>query len=214
MPHKPRTRTPPRAGYLATPELRYQRAVLPNWFLAFPVAAEWITELPKLPPRFRRFDASDVHLTLVFLGSCGETAAHAALDTVRAGLRDAHSAPITITLSNVVPMGPKREYTALSALLDVGRDAVTDLMRKHRDAPADAAGIRRDQRSPIPHITLGRPQRRATDADRAAGLDWAAAVSLPQTDIVLDRVALYTWNSDRAESLFRIVDSTRLDGGP
>lgn len=186
--------------------------VLPNWFLAFPVAADWITSLPKLPPRFRRFEPSDVHLTLTFLGGCGETAARGALDVVRAAFQHAPCGATTVTLANVVPMGPKREYTALSALLDTGRETVTELMRSHRDAPADAAGIRRDQRSPIPHVTLSRPQRRATDADREAGLAWAAAVSLPRTEIVLDRVALYTWNSDRAESLFRIVDSTRLDG--
>lgn len=192
--------------------MRYHEAVLPNWFLAFPVAAEWITSLPKLPPRFRRFEPSDVHLTLAFLGGCGETAAHHALDVVRAAFRAAPCAPITVTLSSVVPMGPKREYTALSALLDGGRDAMTELMRSHRDAPADAAGVRRDQRSPIPHVTLGRPQRRATEADREAGLEWAAALSLPQAPIVLDRVALYTWNSDRAESLFRVVGSARLDG--
>ncbi len=186
--------------------------VLPNWFLAFPVAADWVETLPAMPPRFRRFLPEDVHLTLMFLGGCGETAALAALQATHASLRATPSAPVTVTLSGVVPMGPKKEYTALSALLDVGRDEVTEHLRRHRDVAADAAGVRRDQRAPIPHVTLGRPQRRATEQDRVAGLEWAASLSLPNTPQVLSRVALYTWHPERRKALFRIVDSVSLSG--
>lgn len=184
--------------------------MLPNWFLAFPISAPWIVDLPPLPPRFRRFDPSDVHLTLSFLGACGESAATAAFTTVRQALAQQPIPPLTVTLARVVPMGPKSQYTALSALLDQGRDAVVNVMQQLRDAPADAAGIRRDARPPLPHVTLGRPQRRATDDDRAAGLAWADALRLPQTPHVLDRLALYTWNTERRQALFRIVDSAPL----
>lgn len=165
-----------------------------------------------MPPRFRRFSPTDVHLTLMFLGGCGETAALAALAATRDSLRATPTAPVTVTLGELVPMGPKKEYTALSALLDVGRDEVTELLRRHRDGAADAAGVRRDQRPPIPHVTLGRPQRRATEQDRVAGLQWATSVSLPNTPQVLRRVALYTWHTERRDALFRIVDSTSLSG--
>jgi len=189
---------------------RYHGGVLPNWFLAFPVSAPWIVDLPPLPPRFRRFDPLDVHLTLLFLGACGESAATAAFATVRDALVQRPVAPITITLGRVVPMGPKRQYSALSALLDQGRGAVVDLMQQLRDAPADAAGIRRDARKPLPHVTLGRPQRRATDEDRAAGLAWADALHLTETPHALDRLALYTWHTERRQALFRVVDCAPL----
>jgi RNA 2',3'-cyclic 3'-phosphodiesterase len=181
-------------------------AVLPNWFVAFPVYADWIERLPALPPRFRRFAPGDVHATLMFLGSCGETAARAAFDATQESLRKRAVTPISITWGKVVPMGPQREYTALSALLDQGRDVVTELMREHRDVAADAAGVRRDRRSPIPHVTLGRPQRRATEEDRAAGLEWASRVELPSTPHYLERCALYTWHNERNHGLFRIVE--------
>lgn len=186
--------------------------MLPNWFLAFPVAAEWIVDLPRLPPRFRRFEPSDVHLTLLFLGSCGEVAARQALDALGAVLTAQPVAPLAVTLSQVVPMGPKRDYTALSALLDQGRASTAALLQRLRDAPADAAGVRRDTRPPIPHVTLGRPQRRASDEDRSAGLAWANSVVLPKTPHVLDRIALYTWHTERREALFRVVDDVSLDG--
>lgn len=188
--------------------------MFPNWFLAFPIAAEWVVDLPPLPPRLRRFQPTDVHLTLLFLGGCGEPAARAAFAAVRAALAAEPVANIAVTLSHVVPMGRKGEYTALSALLDEGRDAVAHLIERLRDSPADAAAIRRDTRAPVPHVTLGRPQRRATDLDRAAGLTWAASVTLPKTPHTLDRVALYTWHSERRGALFQVVDSVTLSGLP
>jgi 2'-5' RNA ligase len=187
-----------------------QPVTLPNWFLALPVNAPWLETLPALPPRFRRFDPADVHLTLMFLGACGETAARAALTATREALDSAPCSPFEVTLGDVVPMGPKKEYTALSALLTGGRDEVTTFMSRYRDVAADAANVRRDKRAPLPHITLGRPQRRATDVDREAGLAWATSVSLPGNTHVLDRVALYTWSDERRSALFRIVDSFPL----
>jgi RNA 2',3'-cyclic 3'-phosphodiesterase len=182
-----------------------QLAVFPNWFLAFPIHAEWVVELPALPPRFRRFSPTDVHLTLMFLGACGEAAALSALEATRASFLATPCEPIAVTFGEVVPMGPKKEYSALSALLDQGRDEVTGLLRTHRDVAADAAGIRRDKRAPVPHVTLGRPQRRATDDDRKLGLAWAASVVLPSAAQLLNSVALYTWDTDRRAALFRVV---------
>lgn len=194
------------------PVCEYRYLVLPNWFLAFPVSAEWLTALPPMPPRFRRFQPSDVHLTLLFLGGCGETSALRALGAVRDALTAEPRAAVTITLGQLVPMGPRREYTALSALLVEGQAPVAELMKQLRDAPADAAGIRRDERSPVPHVTLGRPQRRATEEDRVAGLAWAASTTLPKAEQTLDRIALYTWHTERRDALFRIVDSVPLTG--
>jgi 2'-5' RNA ligase len=61
-----------------------------------------------------------------------------------------------------------------------------------------------------PHVTIARPRGGATDADRAAGLIWAAQLDLHAAEENLDRVALYTWNEDRRDRLFRIVAERRL----
>src|SRR4051812_5808505 len=47
----------------------------PNWFFAFPMPGAFVLELPPVPRFMRRFHPEDVHLTLSFLGGCGEEAA-------------------------------------------------------------------------------------------------------------------------------------------
>jgi len=178
----------------------------PNWFLAFPLDGRFVLELPPLPPSFRLFHPQDVHLTLSFLGGCGEPAAQQAFAAVDAVLREKPLAGVRVSLGEVVPMGPKREYSALSALLDDGRSEMTERLAALRDVASEAALGRREKRAPKPHVTVARPQRRATSAARAAGLDWAAALDLSAVEANLDRLALYTWSEgNRRERLFRIV---------
>src|SRR3954464_13068769 len=94
----------------------------PNWFFAFPIDGAFVLELPPLPSNFRRFHPEDVHLTLAFLGGCGEPAAVRALRALDERLKQAPVSAIAVSLAEVVPMGGSpRGYTALSALLDRGR---------------------------------------------------------------------------------------------
>lgn len=188
----------------------------PNWFFAFPVDGRFVLDLPAPPPHFRLFPTEDVHLTLSFLGGCGEEAALralAALDDVLA----ARPLPcLEVSLGNVVPMGgSKRDYSALSALLDQGRDATSTLIGELRDVLSDAALGRREKRPPKPHITIARPGRRASEEARAAGLRWAEGLDLRAIMARLDRIALYTWaEGNRRERLFRIVTERSLIAGP
>jgi 2'-5' RNA ligase len=187
----------------------------PNWFLAFPVDGSFVRELPPLPPSFRLFHPSDVHLTLSFLGGCGEAAALRGLAALEAELARAPARGIDVSLGEVVPMGPKRQYSALSALLDRGRDETSQCIARLRDVVSEAALGRREKRDPKPHITVARPQRRATESARSAGLAWAAGLNLRTVVAHLNRIAVYTWSEgSRREQLFRIVaEHTLLDAG-
>ena len=184
----------------------------PNWFLAFPLDGRFVLELPPLPPSFRLFHPEDVHLTLSFLGGCGEAAAARALEALERVLREKPLSGVEVSLGLVVPMGPKREYSALSALLERGRAEMTERIAALRDVASEAALGRREKRAPKPHVTIARPQRRATEAARAAGLQWASALDLGAVEARLDRVALYTWSDgNRRERLFRIVAERALE---
>jgi 2'-5' RNA ligase len=113
-----------------------------------------------------------------------------------------------------VPMGPKGQYSALSALLDQGRDETSQCIARLRDVVSEAALGRREKRAPKPHITLARPQRHATEAARSAGLSWAAGLNLRTIVAHLNRIALYTWSEgNRREQLFRIVTERPLVDG-
>jgi 2'-5' RNA ligase len=182
----------------------------PNWFLGFPLDGAFVSELPALPRNFRRFHCEDVHLTLAFLGPCGEQGAQRALDALDHALHSAPRVALPISLGSVVAMGAPRAYTALSALLGSGREEGERYIAELRDPLTEAASGRRDKRPPKPHVTIARPMRRADEQDRTAGLQWASTVDLSHVVQTLDRIALYTWNELRRERLFRIVAERRL----
>jgi len=183
----------------------------PNWFLAFPIDGAFVLELPALPSHFRRFHPDDVHLTLAFLGGSSEPAALQALGALDERLAATPLPAIDVSLGEVVPMGgSRRSYTALSALLEHGRAETTATIAALRGRLLEAAAARPDLRTPKPHVSIARPRRQATDAERAAALTWAAALDLRHVTAKLDRVALYTWHDARHERLFRVVAERRL----
>lgn len=182
----------------------------PNWFFAFPVDGHFVLELPEPPPSFRRFHPDDVHCTVSFLGGCGEAAAMSALAALDRKLAERAWPVLEVTLGDVVPMGPRGRYSALSALLGAGRNETEAVIAGLRDALSEAALGRREKRAPKAHITLARPGRRASEASRKDGLTWAASLELQRVTQRLERVALYTWHPDRKAQLFQIVAERAL----
>lgn len=174
-----------------------------NWFLAARLSnVEWFdARVGPAPPGFRRFVPEDLHLTLAFLGPCGEPAARAAWAACAARRRGA----IAATLSRVEPMGDPRRFSALSATLDRGRDVASALIADLRHPACDAAGAPREARTPRPHVTVARANRDCTDAQRDQALPWAAAIDIASVEITLAELALITWATDRGARLFREV---------
>jgi 2'-5' RNA ligase len=183
----------------------------PNWFFAFPLDGAFVETLPEAPASIRRYHVDDVHMTLAFLGGCGEPAALRALAVLDERLGAAPPPVIEVSLGEVVPLGrSKSGYTTLSALLDGGRAEATELSNTHAGPLHDAATGRRPARPPKPHVTLARVRGRASEKHREAGLVWAASLDLRSVHARLDRIALYTWSEERRERLFRIVAERRL----
>jgi 2'-5' RNA ligase len=185
----------------------------PNWFLGFPIDGTFLLDLPALPKNFRRFHEADVHMTLAFLGGCGEDAAMRALSALDERLSREPMHSMDVSLGEVVAMGSPRRYTALSALLDRGREEAAACITAYRDVLTETASGRRDERPAKPHVTVARPRRRATDTDRKAGLEWARTIDLSAVTARLDRVALYTWSEKRVDQMFRVVEERRLESG-
>ena len=182
----------------------------PNWFIAFPVDAAFVQDLPPPPSAVRRFHPDDVHLTLAFLGGCSEQAAREAWALLETRLTRERRA-FTVSLAGVVGMGgSRRGYTALSALLERGREEAAGWLTSLEEPLLQAVGRPASQRLPKPHITLARPLRRATSAQRAAALGWAQSLDLRGVRLRLDRLALYTWSDQRPKRLFKIVEQHPL----
>jgi 2'-5' RNA ligase len=182
----------------------------PNWFFAFPLDGSFVLQLPQPPAVLRRFHPEDVHMTLAFLGGCGQATAERTLARLDEELARSPVRELDVSLAEVVPMGPKARYSALSALLARGRAEATECLDELGGLLHEAALGRRPSRPPKPHVTVARPRPRASDADRAEGLAWASALEVGAVRQTLRRVALYTWAEVRRERLFRIVAERKL----
>ncbi len=180
-----------------------RRGQRPNWFLALPVdASPWFHERVSEPPAgLRRFRTDDLHVTVAFLGACGEEAARRAFD----GTCEWALGPLEARVGELVPMGTPQRYSALALLLEEGREPVEREIGRVRDGWLAAAGARHDTRPPKAHVTIARPRRRGLADERRAGLEWAATLELQGLPIRVGRPALYTWGRDRTQRLFEVV---------
>jgi RNA 2',3'-cyclic 3'-phosphodiesterase len=188
-------------------------AGFPSSFVGLVVAdTAWRSAVTStLPSRARALHADDLHLTLAFFGGVApERAAQGFAATSR------HRLPrITVRLGRVVPMGPEGRWTALSALIEEGRETVAAAMLAVRDEATDAAGVARETRPPVPHLTIARLHAKASATERAAAVSWASSLAL---DVALElrEVALYTGRIVRppGEPAYRIVASRPLGDPP
>jgi 2'-5' RNA ligase len=181
----------------------------PNWFIAFPVAAgvgaRWLAGLTAPPAGARIFHPDDLHVTLAFLGPCGEARAREAWALAQAIRWQA----LDFIPAGFAPFGPRRSPTtwALEPRPESpATPALKALLAAHAGPLAVAAGASPDvhARAPRPHVSVARTGRRA---DPAALARWAAAQQAPTGTARLASLALWTWSEDRRERLFRIVDT-------
>jgi 2'-5' RNA ligase len=158
---------------------------------------------PAAPPRVRVFATSDLHVTLGFLGPVQESDARMAWERVG----DFPSfRRVTGSFSGIEPLGHPRKPSALSAMVDTGRQPLGEMIATARASLLSAAGAPEDSRPPLPHMTLARIQRRAKAAERREALRWAREIDLRGVTFTAPSVALYTWADDRQERLFQIVE--------
>ncbi len=180
----------------------------PNWFVGLPIdPGAWFEPLTHdAPATVRVFHPSDVHLTVAFLGACGEQRAASAWQQ----LDDFAAAPIGITLGGLEPMGNRRRPSALSAVVNQGRQAIIELTLALRGPLISAAGAKSDERPPLPHVTVARPAKRCSSAQRREAVAWARSKPAIGGAQTLDRIALYSWADDRRVRQFRIVAQHEL----
>ncbi len=181
----------------------------PNYFIGFPLSDGWVARaIEGIPPGLRTFRGEDIHITIAFLGACGEERALRAWYALagddgapRGDLGPAFS----LELGGVEPFGPPHAPSALSIVPQPLENPARDFLARHRDATLEAAGLRSEGRPPRPHATVARIPRGASDELRAAALRWAAQVPALGERVTIDEIALFTWTENRAEQLYRII---------
>jgi RNA 2',3'-cyclic 3'-phosphodiesterase len=180
----------------------------PNWFLGVPVdTGRWLEPLARsAPSSVRVFQADDVHMTVAFLGPVSDDAARRAWAAVRAVGTHA----VEASLGKLAAMGNPRRPSALSVVVEQGHDELCALIAALRGPAWQAAGARPDGRPPLPHITIARPSRAATDRERRAAVEWALAQPPVNQQVRLTELVLFTWAVDRRERQFRAVEKRTL----
>jgi 2'-5' RNA ligase len=163
--------------------------------------------VPDPPPRVRLFTPSDLHVTLGFLGAVQEKTAQEAWS--RVGDFDSFR-QVAGSFSGVEPLGNPRKPSALSAIVEDGRAPLSDMIAEARGPLLAAVGAPVDTRPPLPHMTLGRIQRRASGPERRLALRWARDLDLGGVTFRAESIALYTWASDRRAELFQIVERREM----
>jgi 2'-5' RNA ligase len=184
-----------------------------NWFFGLPVDGSLLARLPPPPSGLRLVHPDDLHLTLAFLGPCPEARAERALEELDRRWPSVGCAAFEVRLGAVVPLGAARRYSALSALLEQGREQAERLIAALRDGLCQAAGARTDARPPKAHLTLARPERDAPSAARQAGLEWARTLDLTAAPVRIDRIALYGRAAGGGGRRYRAVHERRLSTG-
>lgn len=180
----------------------------PNWFVALPLPpqARWQEVTVGAPAALRRFAAEDLHLTLAFLGPCGEARALAAWDA----LGPLTHPPLTVTAGAWRALGRPQQPSAYGLTLAQGERRLVALLRAWGGLALQAAGCPPESRPPLPHVTLLRPRRREAAQLQPLMAAWMAAAALPPSGAELQELALYTWAPDRRQRLFQPVDRRAL----
>ena len=175
----------------------------PNWFLALPLppGAAWQQAAVSAPAQLRRFAAADLHCTVAFLGPCGEARAEAAWQV----LVDLRADGIPIRAGRWRALGSPRQPSAYGLTLAQGHRSLCALLQRWEPLARRAAGLTPSSRPPLPHVTLLRPRRRDAPQVAAPMLSWMAQAPLPPGRVLLQELALWTWDSERRERLFQIT---------
>jgi len=174
----------------------------PNWFVAVPVPAPWLSNLLRsAPEQCRGFRPEDVHMTIAFLGAM-DPALQSVLVPI---LERVRVQPFGIKLGKLLALPSPKKVSALSLEVCDGRDTACELISQLRDPLIKAAGARADNRPPLPHITVARPIRKFKNEGQKAALAWVARQAALEETVRLDRIAIYTWSEDRSVRQFRVV---------
>ncbi|MBN8589664.1 MAG: hypothetical protein J0L94_15235 [Rhodothermia bacterium] len=175
-----------------------------NWFVGLEVPAfEGYRQLmARLPDGLLPFDPQDLHLTVAFLGNCGQQTALNAWEKV---IDEVNFTPFSITLRKVLPFGSRFSPSAYSAVPELGKEAASNIIARYRDVFLREAQVGLDPRPPRPHITLARPHRGTRSEQRSQHNAWALQLNLNNVRIPLETIVLYTWADDRTDRQFKKV---------
>lgn len=181
-----------------------------NWFIALQ-PSEGInlnTIVQTTPSGLRVFAPEDQHITLAFLGPCAPD------EALAAWVLACQTAPFVQQLKPKAlrPMGNPKRPSAAALTFDES-DSLIRWMDDHQTRLLQKANRPPAKHPPLPHLTVARPKRRASESTRNSMIRWCHETEIHMPDVVCLKMALYTWSHNRRERLFRTTNEFSLTYG-
>ena len=167
-----------------------------NWFIGVPAPLAFDLEVP---PSVHPIHPADRHLTVAFLGPCGEARARLAWETAARFDLEA----LDVHLDGTRLLGHPKRPSALAVLIGRGRRRLAEAMLL-RDELRAAAGLAPERRPPLPHVTFARIARRVDPGVRQAIAAWARGLKF-EGSLPLTELALYTGSTGGGARRYRVV---------
>ena len=187
-----------------------------NWFIGWPAdawsdpeALDASVRRLQLPESSRLMVGTDRHVTLAFLGRCGEQPARRAFDVATTAAAQM-PARIRVDGTRWQLLGSARAPSAVSLLVRAQDNLLDTLIHGHRGSLCAAAAVTPDQRPPKPHVTVARLSRKLPRADRERLAGTLSGTGVAALSLTLDQLSLFTWTEQRDQRLFRRVASVPL----
>lgn len=162
----------------------------PNWFIGFAIQSESLAAIARqAPDGLQPVHPDDLHLTVAFLGSCGETTARQAWQNIIAAPPPARSES-TLRVEPIGLASCAKYYVASFAKADATAAFMLHVRRQNHAQ----FGIE-DNFEPFPHITLARRGNSPLSV-REAAARWFRESDIEGLRVHLNTLALYTWADD------------------
>ncbi len=146
-------------------------------------------------------DAADLHITMAFLGPWQET--H--VPTIKKMLPSLPAAPDTVTAGNWLLLPRPEKFSAVAIGVVNGAGALKEIMSEWHEPLRRLVGGPPSRGEFMPHITLGRPDRKAGNQDMDGWREWVEKRAPQPVEWKVEAPAVYTWADDRTVRRFRRV---------
>ncbi len=175
-----------------------------NYFAALPVRTPgaFLEALRgSAPPGLRWFHPDDLHLTLAFFGKEDPHRIPALLEIMARIAFDERA----VTLGPLRALPRPRRFSALSFEVAAGAAEIENCIKTWRGPLLETARCPPDPRTPLPHLTVARPDRKHPACRPRAILDWLQSLEPPSDQVHVLPPALYGWSPERPRRQFRII---------
>ena len=184
-----------------------------NWFVGIPISGDgWFEEvIEQLPENLRVFNSKDLHITVAFLGKLQieEDKVNRKVGNIKLVLEEMKTERKSFRLGGVLFLPSKKRFSAVCLSIEQGSTELSELILQYEPILKKCSGLKEmgmwEKRKPLPHVTIARPLKKLQWNDRRNIVENCSGIKIPFCDVLVNKVALYTWADNRKMMQFKII---------